>query len=471
MYSLHGSFPPTPGFTFQQGTVSKSMASKGIKMYQTWRGCMLGFLAALVGVCLSTASQAVQVSGLYETVIDVEGRAGDAFTAAASAGLRQILVRVTGSSDIDYDESVQQALKNPKSYIQQYGYEKAVIKDPENGLPLPGFKLKMSFDKTGIDRLIRSAGLPIWTGNRPDLLLWAGVEDKKTGARAILTHNLGSEVLEQVQVEMNRRGIPFSLPLYDLQDQMAVSVSDVWGVFSERVNEASARYSPGATLLGKLYQVGPKQWKSTWLLMGVGSDAWVEFQGESSQAVVAQATDWTADRMGKQYALILDASESQDYLLAEVRDVNTLEDYARLNDYLQRLVPVREAKLVQLFQNSVRYQLYLDSDYAQLKQLLRIDNQLLESEEQLVISETKAALPNPSSGNMAATSALAGAPLSGQSSISNGQPDVGQDKPDQTLETSANPETAQSMETSRAGSSLPLLTKVYYWRSGRTNKH
>ena len=438
-----------------------------VEMLKTWRGWIRSALAVVFGVCLITTqitiAQAVQVTGLYETVVDVEGRSGDAFTAAARAGLRQILVRVTGSSDIDYDESVQQALKSPKSYIQQYGYEKTVIKDPENGLPLPGFKLKMSFDKAGIDRLIRGAGLPIWTGNRPELLLWAGVEDQKTGARAILTHNLGSDILEQVQVEMRRRGIPFSLPLYDLQDQMAVSVSDVWGVFSDRVMEASARYSPGATLLGKLYPLGPKQWKSTWLLMGVGSDAWVEFQGESSQSVVAQATDWTADRMGQQYALILDASESQDFMLAEVRDVNTLEDYARLNDYLQGLVPVREAKLVQLFQNSVRYKLYLDSDYGQLKQLLRIDNQLIESDEQLVLSKGRANAAGEDAGRAVALHSITETPVVDQASTS-GQTDAGLDEQAPPLGTALIP-------AGKPASSQPLLTKVYYWRSGRINEH
>ena len=51
-------------------------------------------------------------------------------------------------------------------------------------------------------------------------------------------------------------GLPVSLPLMDLDDNMAVTATDVWGRFADPVLKASQRYGAEMVVLGKLSPEG-----------------------------------------------------------------------------------------------------------------------------------------------------------------------------------------------------------------------
>lgn len=86
-------------------------------------------------------------------------------------------------------------------------------------------------------------------------------------------------------------GLPVSIPLMDLDDNMAVNATDVWGRFADPILKASQRYGAEMVVLGKLTPEGDK-WSIDWGLYGpkAGGELSELTRGEGSgtQAEVAQ---------------------------------------------------------------------------------------------------------------------------------------------------------------------------------------
>ena len=106
--------------------------------------------------------------------------------------------------------------------------------------------LDVSFDQKLVDRLIRQAQLPILPSNRPRLLVWVITDDINYGRRFInepvsqqgLLDDYAPQLMSALDDAMQDRGIPYLLPIYDLEDQISLPVNQAWSLNTDLIASA-----------------------------------------------------------------------------------------------------------------------------------------------------------------------------------------------------------------------------------------
>ena len=336
-----------------------------------------------------TNAYAVEINGLYDAQVEVVDRDSQTFRGATQDALAEVIVRVSGNSHAIESPDIVTALSKPDRYLLQFGYEKLLPKNltvnsemvtpllgqaPGIGVPKqPELLLKLQFDPKAINQLLRRAGLPIWASNRPEVLLWLGAELE--GQRQLVSPSSSMELSDLLLKESLRRGLPLSMPIYDLQDQAVVSIGDIWGMFTDRLIEASARYPTSGVLMAKVYQNNDGLWLGSWTLNVDGQSEWFDSEGDTASDVIAQAVDWVADQMAAKFAILASAGET-DVVMLQISGIQQLTSYADVSKYLGGLVAIRRVQMQELNGDVLTFQVYLESDKEQLQQSLKLDGHL-----------------------------------------------------------------------------------------------
>ena len=95
----------------------------------------------------------------------------------AQAGLLQVLVRVSGSQEVEKNPLIARSISNPKAYYNQYSYESTNKVLQISGQLVPAKLLRLHFEPSAIAKLLRQAGFSVWGSSRPGVLLWLAVSD------------------------------------------------------------------------------------------------------------------------------------------------------------------------------------------------------------------------------------------------------------------------------------------------------
>ena len=128
----------------------------------------------------------------------------------ARAGLLQVLIRVSGTQEVEASSIVASALRNPSAYYSQYSYsstDKLLIHD---GVSVPARLLRLHFDPSAVSRLLRSGLFPVWGSNRPSVLVWLAVSDSL--GRRILGESESGGFNEHLIDQADLRGLPLLFP-------------------------------------------------------------------------------------------------------------------------------------------------------------------------------------------------------------------------------------------------------------------
>ena len=329
------------------------------------------FCFIILTVLFCSPAMAVSVKDLYtaEVLVPSAGNAGLAQN--AKAGLLQVLVRVSGSTDVEQNPTISAALANPADYYYQYGYDATDRTLTVDGHQVPARILKIAFEPSAIAKLLRDAGLPVWGSNRPTVLAWVAVSD--ASGRRILTDNDKNAELLSLEDEAKRRGLPLLFPLLDLEDTSTVSTAEVWGLFLDRIDAASARYNPDVVLAARIQQDASGQWTGTWSYRV--DNKWQELSDSAftSNDLIDAMVDKLADQLARRYAV----GSSRGNMLLKVEGINNLEDYAAVTKYLQSLTPVVDLNVVDVNGNEALFRISSDGSSQQLIQIINLDHNLL----------------------------------------------------------------------------------------------
>ncbi|MCG9746355.1 MULTISPECIES: DUF2066 domain-containing protein [Shewanella] len=191
------------------------------------------FLSVMLAGALCAASlnvAAVEVTELDRSAIKIADRSQQVKNQALRQAMEEVVLKNTGDRMALSEPLVAQAIAQPTAYIRQFGY-----------LEQGGEQyLQASFDHSKIISLLREAKLPVWGKQRPLTLLWLAQENE--GKRELLNDASMLESRSQIANLSQTRGVPMLLPMMDLDDAMAISVTDVRGMFADTVAKASQRY-------------------------------------------------------------------------------------------------------------------------------------------------------------------------------------------------------------------------------------
>ena len=345
-----------------------------IKLKARWLGALWSWVSVICIFASPALVRAVEVEGLYDVSVLVSSQSAAQRRAASQDALAEVIVRVAGQSSLLQERQIQQLLQNPNQYLISYSYRSTdqEIYDDQNSTQAAQ-QLHLSFDGAAIGEYLKNNGFPVWSENRPQILVWWVTEEN--GDRFLVNAESMPEVAQLILANGHRRGLALDFPLLDIQDASLVNEREVWGFFKDPVLIASRRYGAPAVLLGRSWRTPNKQWQGTWLLEIDNQEFWYDGEGEDLQAILSMALDFTADSLGAKYAII-NKGDLAPSVQVTVSNIKQLKDYADLQRYLEQLSAVRSFRLQMAEADWLRYELELDTDIQQLKQFIRLDHKL-----------------------------------------------------------------------------------------------
>lgn len=329
------------------------------------RSCLAVMLAAVLSIAM--AAQATTVRDLYMGQVAVEDRSQSELSQAASDALSQVLVKVSGSTEVLSLPEVLSALPEAMSQVQQFSY--AISGNEEQPLAA-----RFEFDRRWVSQLLRQAGAPLWTANRPEVLLWL-VQDGPEG-RQFVNVETAPELVAALEAGFARRGVPLRFPLLDLTDAAALSAEQAWNLNATVLQQASSRYRVNEVLAGRVTALGSGDWLGDWLYLFADGRLERSVEPQSIDSFLAQGVDMVAENMADRYAVSA-ASESTGGVSMTVSNVMHYADYAAIVSWLEGLEPIEQASIEEISGDRLLLRLQARADASALKAIIELNQALV----------------------------------------------------------------------------------------------
>lgn len=358
----------------------------------------LSRLLAVAALTLAVApAAAVTLDDLYEASVEVAGKGGEARGEGFRRALEEVLIRVSGSSAVLSNPDIEALLDAPERFVQQYRYDALEEADddtaaaadadgtdtPEAGdtgaSPAavagedaePTHRLEVSFTGARIEDALRERGVIVWGRQRPEVLVWLAVDDGRE--RYIIDADGGSPPHRALMAQSRERGLPLLLPLLDVADRSELEFVDISGGFLDAVERASDRYRAEAVLVGHL-QRGGGGWQADWNLLGVGERRTWSARARALDDAVASGVHGATDRLA---AALAGRTGERTALRVRVQAVDSLDDYARVGNYLKSLVRVRSANVARVSPGEAVFAVDLQGRPEDLERTIALGNTLV----------------------------------------------------------------------------------------------
>ncbi|MES0327202.1 MAG: DUF2066 domain-containing protein [Gammaproteobacteria bacterium] len=322
---------------------------------------LLFFLS--MSILAPLTASAVVVEDLFEVKIPVLDESKEIRQTAQDDGLIEVLIRVSGDSNIL--EKIEAPVAN--SYVKRYEYM-AVQATAETDKE-PSKQLWVHYNATRIMDFLRQQAIPLWGDRRTQVVMWLAVNDGKQ--RYILKNNDASLIKSKANTAFSRRGVPTIWPENDAVDRQIIRFTDIRAAFIEPLKNASKRYSSGPVIAANMSWNG-QMWKGEWsLLMDEKVKKW-NLSGGNYENLIVSAADLIADVMGQKFAVLETSDVSQQKTVAvEVDRVKSVDDFRRIEKYLLSLSAVQSVQLSRLEPNRVFFDLTVRSKVDDLLNLIK----------------------------------------------------------------------------------------------------
>lgn len=310
----------------------------------------------------------------YQVAVPVADQSASARRSAERTALGQVLLRLTGDPEVLERPELAAALRAPQNLFLRSGY--ARIRDPELAEAHPDARwlLELEADRRGVLALLAEAGIPAWTGRRPEILV-VMLEEDADGERRLLEPTSDAA---RALVRLGReRGLPLVVPLLDLQDQLTLDVAALWARFDDATVALAERYRPDAIVILRRYQDALGRWLVDWEGEVGGESLASALEIDTPEAAPKELVERLAGRLIARYALRLGADEEGgETLWLQVDGLARVESYAGLMRYLEGVSGVSRVQLVQVRDRSLLLRLDSTDAGERLLDLLRLEARL-----------------------------------------------------------------------------------------------
>ncbi len=330
---------------------------------------------------------AVEVKDLYQGTVMVESRNNERERLTAFSDVfRQVLIKVTGNTEVLTLPQVRQAINNAGDYVDTWSYRS--ISDPVQALPAPAntvrvvepaqrVELSVTFFEPEVLSLLETANIPLWPGNRPYTLVWLVAQDE-LGARQLVgaSSNGFAEIINLLESEARDRGLPLLLPILDFEDMRAVSANDVWDMDTEKLLQASQRYQSESVLVIRLFRTlsGEVFGKSHYLFRDQVFE--LETFEQSEQSFIRQSVSLATDEISAYYAVLLSGTDSNIQVSLTVEGIKSAEDYAALLAYVANLTDVNDYQVAAVENQTIILRLSTGGQIRQLVETIALSRTL-----------------------------------------------------------------------------------------------
>uniref|UniRef100_UPI003B847E5E DUF2066 domain-containing protein n=1 Tax=Photobacterium sanctipauli TaxID=1342794 RepID=UPI003B847E5E len=328
-------------------------------------------VALLLLATLAMPLSAATITNLYQAQVVLPDTDRQSEQAARNEALGQVLVKVSGQSEIVKNEVVAKAIKNSSQYASQFSYGNL---DGQQTLDL-------TFDRKRIRNLLTQANSTLWSEQRPNVLVWL-VEDANR-SRNVVWDQSANSLITDVKRAADLRGLPVMLPIGDFEDVTAISIPDLWGGFVQPVSTASLRYQPDAIVIARARQMGDGSVQLGWQLFAEKADRLastpvVPLEGRvegTSTEVMAQMVGQITDHLAAKYAVPL-GGDNSGVVSITVGNVQSSKDFFTLERMMTRLTSVAAVNAHKIQGQNVEFTVQLLSTEEAFRRELSQDSRL-----------------------------------------------------------------------------------------------
>ncbi|WP_187275954.1 DUF2066 domain-containing protein [Parahaliea aestuarii] len=323
---------------------------------------LLGFV-----LVVPLGARAEVVKDLYTGQAPVTDRSQEELARAAREALSQVLVKVSGSTEVLSLPGIPAALRGAVSQAQQFSY--ARTDNPEEPLAA-----RFEFSQRWVSGLLSEAGAPLWTANRPSVLLWL-VQDSPEG-RQFVNRETAPDLVRQLEADFRARGVPLRFPLFDLADAAALSPQQAWSLGEVALRQASSRYRSDDILAGRLSELSGGQWLGDWAYFSDQDRLDRSASPESREAFLSAGAALVAETMAARYAVAAGTAPASGTAMT-VSNVRSYADYAAIVSWLEGLEPVEQARVEHIGGDRLQLRLSAQADASQLASLIQLNKRLV----------------------------------------------------------------------------------------------
>lgn len=326
---------------------------------------LVGLLVSLIG---APQAHCAVLAHLYDVTLPVQSQSEDEWQQLVQQGLGQVLERASGDTNVSALPQVKKALDSAHDYVEQYAYE--------------GNNLTIKYSADLVNQLLEKTGQAVWGQRRPNVVLWLAIEDNQQ--RRIVGAETDPALHTYLSQFAKQKGIPLILPLMDLEDMSAVTVTDVWGQFPAVLQQASERYGAQIILLGRVthHDSASTVWEGNWqLLTRADVPAW-KVQGQSLEEIlsqgISQSTQFLKANPVQNNAKMLQATRGKPFLIG-IEGIQSSNDFAEIEKYLKSLDQVVDVNIHQLLGQVAVFEVTprQANGFHSLEQTIAMDNHLI----------------------------------------------------------------------------------------------
>lgn len=285
---------------------------------------------AIAGVSAVYAQSTSDLS-FYKSEIPVQNQSAQTRRLAAQQGLQNVIVRMSGSQQVLSTPAVKNAIARAEQYIVQSQYVR--LDNPL--LREQGFSQKAAFlfSPERVRELLLTNSLPYWSTTRPQTLVWI-VEDTPELGKQFLSPDTLSPFVEGLAAAAKKAGTPLAYPLLDIDDLLALSPDQVWGLDEDAILTASQKYDADVILAGRLSQTSQGAVLTSLEILHRGQTQAID----TVQPDYTTAANVTIENMAQWLANIYAIAQSEQ---AKGRVYLSIENISRFGDYSQVLKYIR----------------------------------------------------------------------------------------------------------------------------------
>ncbi|QLH43951.1 MAG: DUF2066 domain-containing protein [Coxiellaceae bacterium] len=277
-------------------------------------------------------------------------------------------------------------IKNAANYVVSYSYYTTPGPDNKNQLVL-----QVKFDADGINQLLQNAQVPFAGKQHRLTLVWVTIPSQQN--TIILGANVDNPVVGNLQSSAKNHNVDILLPLMDLQDMNDVSVADVQNLNPSGAIAAAQRYGANSVLLGSFTPRG-QQWDSNWLLEMDGTVQHWQLTGDSPAQIIDRLMTNLSNIISSQ-SQVLSAGGNKQVVRLRITNVNGIDDYAAVTNYLRTLSPVNDVAVVNVNPQDITVDVTTTGGQNALIQALSVSQQL--------VAEQTSPAPTEQTSNVDAT--------------------------------------------------------------------
>jgi len=323
---------------------------------------------------LPLTTRAVEVEHLYSASVMAVGNQTN--RDLQKVAFAEVLVKISGNATIATNPVIKKALLRAREYLVKQAEERV---DGER-------YLQASFNEQKINRLLRSSEFGVWSQNRPQQVLWLVVDENFSRSVKGENDTDYADFINAIKVQANKRGIPVLFPIMDLDDQLKVSSSDLWGQFTDPVELASTRYAADNYIIAKIIKQND-DYELNWSMYGRSNtnqpyEIWLNGQGQGElESIGIALTNNLANHLGERYSV--KASGNNEVVFLNVDAVTGITDYAKLIEMFSELSAVAQVDLEIVSGSSIQLKLVLLGTQDDLLTELSLDQRIQSSENAL----------------------------------------------------------------------------------------